>query len=79
MDKGLIIRYDGTFDLEMWADADFAGTRVQELSGNAKAAKSRRGCVVTLGGVSLAWKMQLISEICLSTTHMERTGLSNSL
>ena len=73
------MKHDGTFDLKVWADADFAGTHGQEPSGNAKAVKSRCGCVVTFGGAPLVWKSQLISEICLSTTHAECVGLSNSV
>ena len=73
------MKHDGTFDLKVWADADFAGTHGQEPSGNAKAVKSRHGCVVTFGGAPSVWKSQLISEICLSTTHAECVGLSNSV
>ena len=75
-----IIKHDGTFDPKAWADADFARMFGQEPSGDAKAAKSRFGCVTAFGGVpSLVWKSQLISEICLSTPHAKHAELSNSL
>ena len=72
-----IIKHDGTFELKAQADADHAGAFRQELSGNAKAAKLRHRHVMTFGGVSLVWEM--IPEICLSTTHADCAGLSNSL
>ena len=73
------MKHDDAFDLKVWADSDFAGTCGQEPSGDAKAVKSRHGCVITFGGAPLVWKSQLISEICLSTTHAECVGLSNSV
>ena len=73
------MKHDGTFDLKVWADADFAGTFGQEPSGSAKSVKSRYRYVITFGGAPLVWKSQLISEICLSTTHSKYVGLSNSV
>ena len=72
------MKHDGTFDLKVWADLDFAGTCGQEPSGDAKAVKLQHGCAITFGGAPSVWKSQLISEICLSTTHAECVGLSNS-
>ena len=40
VNRGVIVRHDGTFDLKVWADADFAGTFGQEPSGSTKAIKS---------------------------------------
>ena len=72
------MKHDGAFDLKVWwADADFAGTCRQEPSGSVKAVKSRHGHAITFGGAPLVWKSQLISEICLSTTHAEHVSLSN--
>ena len=79
VNRGATMKHNGTFDLKVWADADFAGTCGQKPSGNAKAAKSRCGHVVTFGGAPLVWKSQLISETCLSATHAECVGLSNSV
>ena len=72
------MKHNGAFDLKVWADADFAGTHGWEPSGSAKAVKSQCGCAVTFGGDPLVWKSQLISKICLSATHAECIGLSNS-
>ena len=73
------MKHDGTFDLKVWADTDFAGTFGQEPSGNAKAVKSRCGCIISFGGAPLVWKSQPISEICLSAAHAECVRLSNSM
>ena len=54
-DKGVIAKHNRTFDLKVWADADFAGTFGQEPSGGAKAVKPRCGHVITFGGVPLVW------------------------
>ena len=40
VNRGVMLKHDGTFDLKAWADADFAGTFGQEPSGNAKSVKS---------------------------------------
>ena len=73
------MKHNDAFDLKVWADSDFTGTCGQEPSGDAKAVKSQCGCAITFGGAPLVWKSQLISEICLSTTHAECVGLSNSV
>ena len=73
------MKHDGTFDLKVWADADFAGTCRQEPSGGAKAVKSQHGCAITFGEAPSVWKSHLISKICLSATHAECVGLSNSV
>ena len=75
-DKGLIVKPDGTLNLNCWVDADFAGLHGREPESNPASAKSRYGYIVTFAGVPLVWKSQLISEICLSTLHAEYVGLS---
>ena len=79
LNKGLIIKPDGTFDLKHWVDADFAGLYCREPGGNPKSVKSRYGYIVTVGGVPLIWKSQLISEICLYTFCAEYVGLTKAL
>ena len=79
INRGVVMKHDGAFDLKVWADADFARTCGQEPSSGAKAVKSQCKCAITFGGAPLVWSSQLISEICLSTTHAEHVGLSNSV
>ena len=77
--KGLIIRLNGQYNLQCWVDADFAGLFGREKDVDPKSVKSRYGYVITFGGVPLVWKSQLISEICMSTTHAEYVGLTNAM
>ena len=63
----------------LYADADFAGGHGRDSSEDPDSVKSRCGFVIRFGGVPLTWKSQLISEICLSTTHSEYVALVQSL
>ena len=74
-DKGIYIKPDGGFDLSVHVDADFAGGYGRDDSMDPDSVKSRYGYVIRFGGVPLVWKSQLISEICLSTTHSEYVAL----
>ena len=75
VDKGIIVKPDGTYNLRTWVDADFSGLYNREPESNSASAKSRYGYIITFAGVPLIWKSQLISEICLSTLHAEYVGL----
>lgn len=76
---GIIVKPDGTFDLKVWVDADFAGLHGREAVRSADCARSRLGYIITLGGVLLTWRTNLITEICLSTLEAEYVALVNSL
>ena len=78
-DMGIIVKPDGTFDLKVWVDADFAGLHGREVVRSADCARSRLGYIITLGGVLLTWRTNLIQEICLSTLEAEYVALVNSL
>ena len=58
---------------------DFASLYGKDPDASRSSAKSRLGYVITLGGVPLIWKSQLIQEICLSTTFTEYNSLSQAL
>ena len=75
-DKGLIVTLDGTTDVTCHVDADFVGLHGEEPQELPESAKSRYAWIIKFGGVPILWKTQLISEICLSTTHAEYVGLS---
>lgn len=76
---GIIVKPDGTFDLKVWVDADFAGLHGREAVRSADCARSRLGYIITLGGVLLTWRTNLITEICPSTLEAEYVALVNSL
>lgn len=63
----------------MCVDADFAGLLGQEESKSTTAAKTPLGYIITLGGVSVLLRSQLISNVCLSTLEAEYCALSDAL
>ena len=78
-DKGILVKPNGTYELETWVDADFAGLHGREHPDDKNSVKSRLGYIITFGGIPLIWKSQLISEICNSTLHAEYVALANAL
>ena len=79
MDKGTIMKPDGTLALNCWSDADFAGLYKVDPSEEASSAKSRMGYLIKLGGCIVAAKSQLISCVCLATAEAEYYSLSHCL
>ena len=65
--------------MEVYVDADFAGTFDRLDSENVDTARSRHGYIITYAGMPATWKSQLQTEIALSTTEAEYTGLSYAL
>ena len=79
-DEGTIMRPDPSRPLEVYVDADFAGNYDPQLAGRDRAtARSRHGFYILYGGIPIAWKSTLQTEIALSTTEAEITGLSYAL
>ncbi len=78
-DKGIIYKPDSSRGLEVYVDADFAGTYDRLDSDNVDTARSRHGYIITYAGMPIIWKSQLQTEIALSSTEAEYTGLSYSL
>ena len=79
MDKGIFIKITGTFDLDVYCDADFCGLFGRENPCNPDSARSRGGYNISFGGVPLVWKSWLIARICLSTLESEYTALSKTM
>jgi hypothetical protein len=77
--KGTIAKPTGSLLIDCYVDADFASLFGRDPDASRSSAKSRLGYVITLGGVPLVWKSQLIQEICLSTTFTEYNSLSQAL
>ena len=67
-------------DLEVFVDASFCGDwDPKEAAIDRDTARSRHGYVIMYAGCPLLWKSQLQTEIALSTTESEYTGLSYAL
>ena len=79
--KGIRFRADITRGLEVFVDASFAGNwdKQDTQTGDRDTARSRHGYIILYYGCPLIWKSQLQTEITLSSTESEYTGLSYAL
>ena len=79
--KGMRFQADITRGLEVFVDASFAGNwdKKDAQTGDCETARSRHGYNILYYGCPLIWKSQLQTEIALSSTETEYTGLSYSL
>ena len=67
-------------DLEVYVDASFCGDwDPKEAATDRDTARSRHGYVINYAGCPLLWKSQLQTEVALSSTESEYTGLSYAL
>lgn len=78
-DKGMILTPTQEKDLEVHVDADFAGAWDPTEAHRRDTARSRHGYVISYRGCPIIWKSQLQTEIALSSTESEYTGLSYAL
>ena len=78
-DKGMILQPTGDKGLEVYVDADFAGNWDPKETHDRDTARSRHGYLIMYGGAPILWKSQLQTEIALSSTESEYTGLSYAL
>lgn len=78
-DKGMIIRTNGTLDLELFTDGDFAGRYQSDPPRETSSARSRISYIAYLSGVPLFWRTQLLSCICLSTCEVEYAAISHGM
>ena len=79
MDKGTIMNPDINKDMEVYVDADFSGNWDPKESSHEDTARSRHGYIIMYKGCPINWKSQLQTEIALSSTESEYTGLSYAL
>ena len=67
-------------DLEVFVDASFCGDwDPTDAANDRDTARSRHGCIINYAGCPLLWKSQLQTEIAMSSTESEYTGLSYAL
>jgi hypothetical protein len=77
--RGTILRVDESKDMEVYVDADFSGNWDQKESLDRDTARSRHGYIIMYAGCAVLWKSQMQTEIALSSTESEYTGLSYAL
>ena len=63
----------------LFVDADFAGMYTKKDPKYPTSVKSRKGWIVTLGGVPVTWASKLQTEIALSTMESEYIALSTGM
>ena len=79
-DKGMTYKPDITKGIEVFVDSDFAGNwDKDEAAHDRDTARSRHGYIIKYAGCPITWKSQLQTEIALSSTEAEYTGLSYAL
>jgi hypothetical protein len=78
--KGMLFTPDLTKGLEVFVDADFSGNWDHIMASEDRdTARSRHGYIIRYMGCPIIWKSQLQTEIALSSTESEYTGLSYAL
>jgi Reverse transcriptase (RNA-dependent DNA polymerase) len=78
--KGTIMHPLPEKELEVYVDASFCGDwDPVEAAGDRDTARSRHGYIINYAGCPLLWKSQLQTEVALSSTESEYTGLSYAL
>ena len=79
-DKGYIINHKSNKGLEVHVDADFSGNWDSTCPEEDRdTARSCHGYIISYLGAPIVWKSQLQTEIALSSTESEYTGLSYAL
>ena len=78
-ENGLIMKPKDELQLELYADADFAGLWAVEQHDDPISVKSRTGYVIMLGDVPVTWHSKLQTEIATSTMHAEYIALSTGM
>jgi hypothetical protein len=80
-DEGTIFTPNTSAGLEVYVDADFSGNwdKNADTLKDRDTARSRHGYIVKYMGCPIIWKSQLQTEIALSSTESEYTGMSYAL
>ena len=78
-DKGTVLLPNRNKQLEVYVDADFSGNWDPKETWDRDTARSRYGYFIMYAGCPILWKSQLATEIALSSTESEYTGLSYAL
>ena len=77
--KGMVIKPDTNKSFKVHVDADFCGNWHKRYGHKPDSARSRHRYIISCAGIPIVHKSQLQSEIALSSTESEYTGLSYAL
>jgi hypothetical protein len=78
-DKGLILRPESDPNLDVWVDADFAGSYNKSIPDDPSNVLSRTGFAILYAGCPIVWSSKMQTEIALSTTEAEYIALSTAM
>ncbi len=78
-DQGLIMKPNKNMNLDLYADADFAGLWNVEHPDDSTSVRSRTGYIITLCGLPVSWCSRLQVEISTSTMMAEYIALSTGM
>jgi hypothetical protein len=76
IDQGLVLRPDGTLNIDNYVDADFAGLWPYEDKQDPSCVKSRMGFAICISSCPIIWQSKLQDMIALSTMEAEYNALS---
>ena len=79
INEGNTLQLEKGRGLEVWVDADFAGNWNRSESEEKDTDRSRHGYVIMFEGCPILHKSHLQTEIALSSTESEYTGISYAL
>ena len=77
--KGLILKPDLARSFEVFFDSNFCGNWNKQYARETDSVRSRHGYIIMYAGCPIVSKSQLQTEIALSTTEAEYTGVSYAL
>ena len=77
--RGMIIEPNTNKSFKVHVDADFCGNWHKMYGHEPDSARSRHGYIISYAGIPIVHKSQLQTEIALSSTESEYTGLSYAL
>ena len=76
--KGIIFKFDASKGIEVFVDADFAGSWFSFNSHEFASALSRTGYIIKVANCPICWVSKMQTEVALSTTEAEYIALSQS-
>ena len=79
VNEGITLQPEKVRGLEVWVDPDFAGNWNRSEIEDRDTARSRHGYVIMYEGCPILHKSQMQTEISLSSTESEYTGISYAL
>ena len=79
MEEGLVLKPNGSIDIECFMDADFAGLFAFEDVLDPSCVKSRTGYIIRVSGCPIIWTSRLQTDISSSTMESEYNSLSMAM